>query len=166
MKINAWIVSVCVIACGVMSYKTYTTQRENQRLHLASILYDLEHRLYKDEIKEWEQKPTYDQGYKDAIIRVGGPQSPSAYQDGWDDAMKVIGTQANYADGYHAAVQQFGYSKTHLCRWLVPVPEHRGGSNGYDHNGKEVSGKESTASTVSVKVIEKEEKDNSDKTNK
>jgi hypothetical protein len=24
--------------------------------------------------------------------------------------MKVIGTQANYADGYHAAVQQFGYS--------------------------------------------------------
>ena len=31
---------------------TYTAQRENQRLHLANILYDLEHRLYKDEIKE------------------------------------------------------------------------------------------------------------------
>jgi hypothetical protein len=132
-----------------MSYKTYTTQRENQRLHLASILYDLEHRLYKDEIKEWEQKPTYDQGYKDAIIRVGGPQSPSAYQDGWDDAMRVIGTQSNYADGYHAAVQQFGYSKTQLCRWLVPVPEHRGSGKGYEHNGKPT---EENASTVSIKV--------------
>ena len=155
MKINAWVVSGCVVACGVMSYMTYTAQRENQRLHLANILYDLEHRLYKDEIKEWEQKPSYEQGYKDAIIRVGGPQTPSAYQDGWDDAMKVIGTQSNYADGYHAAVQQFGYSKTQLCRWLAPIPEGRGGSTGYGHDGKPVA---EEPATVSIKVTEEENK--------
>jgi hypothetical protein len=109
-------------------------QKENQKLSLQNVIYHAEHRILKDELYQKERaladRPTYEQGYKDALVRVGGPQTPGAYQDGWDDAMKVYADKG-YADGYHAAIQQFGYTKTTgLARWLVPESktEDKGGT--------------------------------------
>lgn len=121
----AWSISGVTLAlCGFLAYNTYTVQRDNQRLSLINSINQAEYRILKDEIASLERQPKYDEGYKAAIIRMGGPQTPGAYQDGWDDAMKVIGAESNYADGYHAAIQQFGYTKTAgMTRWLAPEPK-------------------------------------------
>lgn len=116
---NGWIAAtVCVIGCGFSVSQYFAIRSENQRLQLVNSIYHAEHRILKDEIYEYEQKPTYENGYKDALIRVGGPNTPSAYQDGWDDAMKVV-AEGGYANGYHAAIQQFGYQKPDASRWLI-----------------------------------------------
>jgi len=74
------------------------------------------------QVVEAKQKPSYQDGYRDAIVRMGGPQTPGAYQDGWDDALKTVNYEG-YADGYHTAIKQFGYAKTsNMTRWLVPDP--------------------------------------------
>ena len=122
------IVLGCVIALGFMAWTTWNTQKENQKLGLQNVIYQAEHRILKDEIYQKEralaERPTYEQGYKDALVRVGGPQSPGAYQDGWDDAMKIYASENSYADGYHAAIKQFGYTKTTaMTRWLIPEPK-------------------------------------------
>lgn len=119
---NAWIIAgVSALYIGAMTLYTRDVQTENQRLLLVNSIYDAEHRILKEEITELLAKPTYEQGYKTALIRVGGPQSPGAYQDGWDDAAKIFNNETTYADGYHAAIEQFGYTKTTaMTRWLVP----------------------------------------------
>lgn len=122
------IITVSVICCGVLAYNAWTVQKENQKLGLQNVIYQAEHRILKDEIYQKERaladRPTYEQGYKDALVRVGGPQTPGAYQDGWDDALKIYGTENGYADGYHAAIKQFGYTKTTaMSRWLAPEPK-------------------------------------------
>ena len=117
------IAGISALCIGAMTWHTWNIQKESQRLSLVNSIYDAEHRILKDEISELAGKPTYDQGYKAALIRIGGPQIPGAYQDGWDDALKLCGAENNYADGYHAAIQQFGYTKTTaMARWLVPEP--------------------------------------------
>ena len=74
------------------------------------------------QVVEAKQNPSYQDGYRDAIVRMGGPQTPGAYQDGWDDALKTVNYEG-YADGYHTAIKQFGYAKTsNMTRWLVPDP--------------------------------------------
>lgn len=115
---------ICALFIGVMTWYTWSVQSENQRLLLVNSIFNAENRIIKDEIAELAALPTYDQGYKAALIRVGGPQQPGAYQDGWDDALKICNTESDYADGYHAAIQQFGYTKTTaMNRWLVPEPD-------------------------------------------
>lgn len=129
-KPGSWagvVIVSCLALAGFLAYNTWTTQRENQKLGLQNVLYQAEHRILKDEIYQKERaladRPTYEQGYKDALVRVGGPQAPGAYQDGWDDALKIYGTENGYADGYHAAIKQFGYTKTTaMARWLIPEP--------------------------------------------
>lgn len=124
----AMIALVTIACCGFLVWTNWNTQKENQKLGLQNVIYQAEHRILKDEIYQKEralaERPTYEQGYKDALVRVGGPQTPGAYQDGWDDAMKIYGTDNGYADGYHAAIKQFGYTKTTaMARWLVPEPK-------------------------------------------
>lgn len=126
---TAWTVAgISALCVGAMAWYTWNVQKDNQRISLINTIYDAEHRILNDEIRELTgiiaEKPTYDQGFKAALIRVGGPQAPGAYQDGWDDALKLCGAENNYADGYHAAIQQFGYTKTTaMNRWLVPEPK-------------------------------------------
>lgn len=116
---KAWITAgICACACCVSGYQTFQTKQENGRLLLMNSIYQAEHRIFKNELKENEQKPTYEQGYRDALIRIGGPTQPGAYQDGWDAAMKVVG-EGSYANGYHAAIQQFGYQKPDTSRYLI-----------------------------------------------
>jgi hypothetical protein len=63
--------------------------------------------ILQDELAEMSRRPTYDQGYRDAIIRAGTPQAPGAYQDGYRAAFAALGDNS-YAEGYHAALEQFG----------------------------------------------------------
>ena len=122
---NGWVAAgVCAVGCGISMSQYFSIRGENQRLALVNSIYHAEHRILKDEIREKEQKPTYEQGYKDAFIRIGGPQNPGAYQDGWDDAMTVVG-EGGYANGYHAAIQQFGYQKPDTSRYLIALSEIR-----------------------------------------
>ena len=119
---TAWIIAgISALCIGTMTLYTWNIQTENQRLVLVNSIYNAEHRILKEELADLLAKPTYEQGYKTALIRVGGPQNPGAYQDGWDDAAKIFNNKNSYADGYHAAVEQFGYTKTTaMNRWLVP----------------------------------------------
>ncbi len=64
--------------------------------------------LLDDEISELRSKPTYEEGYRDAVIRAGAPENASAYKDGYDAALIAVG-DASYAEGYHAAIKQFGF---------------------------------------------------------
>ena len=125
MKLAWAITVVSLVLCSLLGYNTWTVQKDNQKLSLENLIYQAEHRILKDEIATQDRKPTYEQGYKDALVLIGGPQTPGAYQDGWDDAMKVY-FDASYADGYHAAIQQFGYTKTStMARWLAPEPSKK-----------------------------------------
>lgn len=64
--------------------------------------------LLNDEISELRSKLTYEDGYRDAVIRAGAPENASTYKDGYEAALLVVG-DATYAEGYHAAIKQFGF---------------------------------------------------------
>ena len=63
--------------------------------------------LLQDELAELSRRPTYEQGYRDAIIRAGTPEAPGNYKDGYYAGFLAVG-DGGYADGYHAALEQFG----------------------------------------------------------
>ena len=133
----AWYVSITSLSlCGYAFYTTWQVQAENQKLSMIKAVNDERRVLLADELRiqqeqiedlarqvvEAKQNPSYQDGYRDAIVRMGGPQTPGAYQDGWDDALKTVNYEG-YADGYHTAIKQFGYAKTsNMTRWLVPDP--------------------------------------------
>lgn len=117
---NAWtIAGISTGLCVVMAYQTWLVQKENQRLTFLNWTYKAEHRILKDEIYTLEHKANYEDGYKDAIFKMGSPQNPGAYQDGWEAAMKIVG-EGGYASGYHAACHQFGYKDAKY--YLVSKP--------------------------------------------
>lgn len=121
----AWsIVIVSAFCIGATLLHTWDVKEHNHRLLLLNSIYEAENNIIKDELAEFEKKPTYEQGYETALIRGGGPQTPGAYRDGWDDALRLCGAK-DYADGYHAAIEQFGYTKTTaMNRWLVPETQN------------------------------------------
>lgn len=124
MRKNLWFLAAAGLVVGGFSvYKHWDAKAENHRLNLVNSILTLEQNILKDEISELANKPSYEEGFNDAIIRMGGPQTPGSYSDGWDAAMKVIG-DGGYADGYHAAIKQFGYQKMgETKRWMVPKPQ-------------------------------------------
>lgn len=113
-------VGLCVIALVVSIVQFMKTREENQRLLFSNTVFVVEQRILKDEISTLNRKPTYEQGYRDALVRIGGPTQPGAYQDGWEAAMKVVG-EGTYADGYHSAIQQFGYQKANTSEYLISL---------------------------------------------
>jgi len=117
-----WIITaIAVIGCGITSYGYYAKNQDNQKLAIGNIIYVAENRLLKEEVNTLERKPSYEEGCRDTILKMGGPQTPGAYMDGWNAAILTLDTR-NYADGYHAAIQQFGYVKTNGNRWIVDPP--------------------------------------------
>ena len=70
------VVTFSILLAGVMAYQAWIAQQENHRLKFLNTVFSAENNILKDEIRSFEAKPTYDQGYKDALIRVGGPQNP------------------------------------------------------------------------------------------
>ncbi len=118
MKNLSIALSIICVGLSIFSIHTYN---QNYRLNLVNYLSREEIRLLTYEKDELEKRPTYEQGMKDQLIKMGGPQNPGAYQDGFDDAQKLFANE-DYKSGYHVCCQQFGYQKIGN-RWLVPAPK-------------------------------------------
>lgn len=93
-------------------------QMESNKYHYENTTLKLENSILTNEIRSLEISPSYDDGYRDAIIKMGGPQSAGSYQDGWTAAVKVLASNT-YAEGYHTAVKQFGYTKDGNTKWII-----------------------------------------------
>jgi hypothetical protein len=62
-------------------------------------------------------RPTYLDGYRDAILRAGVPNSPGSYKDGFYAAFTMMG-EGSFLDGMNVARAQFG-----LPQILLPNKE-------------------------------------------
>lgn len=115
--------SIGIIVLGVM---LYNSKQENQKYQLLTVINQAENRVLKDEIRSLERaadsKPSYEDGYKEALIRAGRPTNPGAYQDGYEAAMKII-DNGGYAEGYHAAIKQFGYQPNKSVAFIIDEPK-------------------------------------------
>lgn len=76
--------------------------------------------LERSKLAEERMKPCFDDGYRSCILHMGGAQQTGSYKDGFDAAVKMLENR-NYADGYHAAIEQFGYQSK--GKEIVPKPE-------------------------------------------
>lgn len=116
MEKRYWIAGsvIVVLALGYSAFKTIEARQ--YRIQAENLMY--QNNILLGEINLIENKPGYNDGYRDAIIKIGGPQSPGSYQDGWDAAIRVIG-DGSYANGYHTAIKQFGYTKEGNLRWII-----------------------------------------------
>ena len=109
---------VCVGFAVIFLADAYNTRHDLRASKNFSeargLLYETEasrSRLLQDDLYEISSKPTYQEGYRDAVIRAGTPTHSGAYRDGYYAAFLALG-DTSYADGYHAAILQFGYPKT------------------------------------------------------
>jgi len=116
MNLKYWLLPIVGI-CLVGSYAAYKDYESSHHKEQVSFL-KYENYMLLGEISVLESRPNYNDGYRDAIIKMGGPQSPGSYQDGWDAANKVLGDKS-YSQGYHNAIKQFGYTKDGNSRWLI-----------------------------------------------
>ena len=124
-KVSLALISLNIVCLLCLLYKCWKIESENHRLRMINAIYHAEHRILKGDLQAYAEKPTYDEGVKDTLIRLNGPQIANSYYDGWQDALKIAG-DGSYSDGYHAAIQQFGYQKPpHLAKWLAPEPENK-----------------------------------------
>lgn len=96
---------VLVVLC---TYMGHTIINESNRFALMRDIYHAENRVLKDELYTERTKPTYENGYRDAIIRAGFPSGSGSYKDGFDAARKLYG-DGSWATGYHTAIEQFGW---------------------------------------------------------
>lgn len=116
------IMAIIAIALGIYAYNE---RQENQRLQFLTIINQAENRVLKAEVHSLERanegKPTYEDGYKEALLRAGRPNGPGAYQDGYEAALKVVG-DGSYSEGYHTAIRQFGYQPAKNVAYLVDEP--------------------------------------------
>ncbi len=115
-------IALSIICVGLFAYSIHT-YNENYRLKLVNYLSREEIRLLTYEKDELEKRPTYEDGYKSALIKTGGPQGGGAYNEGWDDAQKVYMSEG-YTTGYHNCLVQFGYQKPNTTRYLAPEPKN------------------------------------------
>lgn len=125
---NISIPHICIGVCVGLtvftfqcSNENYRLHNENQRLKITNDIYLAEHRILKDEIAEHEKKPTYEQGCKDTLIKMGA-NGTEGWNNGYDAAVSLL-ANTSYAEGYHSAIQQFGYQKPDTSRYLSPEPK-------------------------------------------
>ena len=116
MQPKLWLVSLAgfFALSSFTAYKCYDAAE--CRNYISMLRY--ENGMLMSEINILESNPKYNDGYRDAIIKIGGPQSPGSYQDGWDAAIRVLGDNS-YVQGYHNAIKQFNYTKDGNLRWLI-----------------------------------------------
>lgn len=92
-------------------YYAFKTDWEKTKLQTLNMLQERQIELMRDECREFEYKlstmPSYEEGYKDALIK----RNAGSYADGYADARKIFDSSNNYTAGYHAAVTQFGFLK-------------------------------------------------------
>jgi hypothetical protein len=109
-----------ILVCIYTLYQNHLLDQANARLEFSITLFESETRILEQEIREKDNCPSYDDGYRDAIIRSCGDWGGD-YQAGWRDACKTLDWK-NYSDGYHMAIAQFGYQSTN--KEIVPKNKH------------------------------------------
>ena len=103
--------SLIFLACSTLVLGLlYIEKRwDYRRLEASHFLQTQQVELLRDECNEYEfqltNSPTYEQGYRDALLK----RSAGNYSDGYKDARMVYDREDKYAQGYHAAIEQFGY---------------------------------------------------------
>lgn len=100
--------STTLVLVVVASYMGHVLINESNRFVLMRDIYSAENRILKDELYTERSKPTYENGYRDAIVRAGFPSGNGSYKDGFDAARKLYG-DGSWATGYHTAIEQFGW---------------------------------------------------------
>ena len=118
-KFKKALLIVPTIICCFISYYHYKMILENNTLSWSVTIYEAENRLLEQELNAIERKPSYDDGCRDTIVKIGLPNA-GCYRDGWIDATKIIDGQ-DYSRGYHQAIAQFGYQTNN--KELIGPPE-------------------------------------------
>lgn len=95
---------------------------QNYRYEFMVNVFNAESRILRDELQEHRYKPSYDDGYRDAIIKMGTPSIPGSYTDGFMAAAKVY-QNSSYAEGYHNAIKQFGYHEIPNANTKLPFDD-------------------------------------------
>lgn len=95
---------------------------QNYRYGFMVSVFNAESRILRDELQEQRYKPSYDDGYRDAIVRMGTPSTPGAYTDGFMAAAKIY-QNSSYAEGYHNAIKQFGYHEIPNANTKLPLDD-------------------------------------------
>lgn len=94
----------------VASYMGHILINESNRFALMTDIYRAENRILKDELYTERNKPTYENGFRDAIVRGGTPTGTGSYRDGFEAAQKFYG-DGSWSGGYHTAIEQFGWKE-------------------------------------------------------
>jgi hypothetical protein len=105
---NKFFGSIALVFLGYSIYVSHMYVVENSKNTTIKELFAAENRILKDEIYAERGKPTYENGYRDAILRAGSPTGSGAYRDGWESCAKLY-TDGSWTSGYHTALEQFGW---------------------------------------------------------
>ena len=100
--------SIALVFLGYSIYVSHMYVVESNKNFTIKELFAAENRLLKDEIYAERSKPTYENGYRDAILRAGSPTGTGSYRDGWEACAKLY-TDGSWTSGYHTALEQFGW---------------------------------------------------------
>jgi len=101
-------------ATVVSLFFVYDAYNINQRYEMKELALDSERSRnagLNDEITslryKLQDRPTYLDGYRDAILRAGVPNMPGSYRDGFYAAFTMMG-EGSFLDGMNVARAQFG----------------------------------------------------------
>ncbi len=119
MRKSTIVCLTAVVCCLSSMLYTYRVDKQNTLLLQSVQIRDAEKEAFIGCINDLNRLPTYEQGCKDTLIKMGGPQQPGSYRDGWDAAMELNGE--GWSGGYHAAIFQFGYQKPDTSRYLAEL---------------------------------------------
>lgn len=110
MKAAAWI-GLGILTVGNIVAGMVNTNY-NQELKLKCVLSDAHCQVLQGEVRQMEHTAstaqTYDEGYRDALIRMGG-DAKGTYADGYAAAVMLYKGKS-YTEGYHNAIGQFAAS--------------------------------------------------------
>lgn len=87
-------------------WQLYRVSQENAQLKQQNIMFLSESNILRDELRTLTGKRTYEDGLNDAIIQLG--PTNGSYAAGYIAAQRKYENK-NYTDGYHNAIQQFGF---------------------------------------------------------
>ena len=93
--------AVAFVSLAFAAYKDYDARSAN----LYSQILKFENSLMANEIGSLQTSPSYNDGYRDALIKMGGPQSPGSFQDGWDEG-RSCPLDGLRASSHHARSEQ------------------------------------------------------------
>lgn len=115
MKTFAAFTTVTVL---VLSFLYVKLSFETERIKTVLAIEAKQNVLLQNLCRDYEYKisitKTYDDGYRDALVKMSNPTSGN-FQEGFEAAKLVYGS-GSYTEGYHNAVAQFGYNREDIVK--------------------------------------------------